>query len=266
MEKYKINNISEKDILKYFIFLLIIILIPFFFYVILPVTHSKDTIHVLFTRYKEPDMTELLKPFINKKNITVYIYNKGDDIPKGIPNNAFNIIIINIPNLGWDAYGYVYHIINNYNNLPTYVANLHASAQYLQHKYELYLEITNIITNKNNKNKFYGGKVDITSLQFQLEDWTATLDINKNTENKYIKSSIFPLHKWIESKIKNIPNKVKIGENDLHCNYFGQFLVHKSRILLYPISFYKDILEEISVWQSEVNHYLERSWYTFYSE
>jgi hypothetical protein len=44
------------------------------------------------------------------------------------------------------------------------------------------------------------------------------------------------------------------------------FLVHKSRILRYPISFYKDLLTEISVWQSEVNHYLERSWFSFYGE
>jgi hypothetical protein len=57
----------------------------------------------------------------------------------------------------------------------------------------------------------------------------------------------------------------KIDENRLTCNYFGQFIVHKSRILKYPISFYKNILDEISVWQSEVNHYLERSWYTFYN-
>ena len=28
---------------------------------------------------------------------------------------------------------------------------------------------------------------------------------------------------------------------------------------------YQEILKEISVWQSEVNHYLERSWYALYS-
>jgi len=43
------------------------------------------------------------------------------------------------------------------------------------------------------------------------------------------------------------------------------FIVNKSKILKYSKAFYSDILEEISVWQSEVNHYLERSWYTFYN-
>ena len=267
MEKYKIKNLTlEKDIFKYFIFLLIIILIPFFFYVMLPLMHSKATVHVIVTRYKEPDISELLKSLINQKNITVYIYNKGDDIPKGIPEDAHNIHIINIPNLGWDSYGYVYHVINNYKKLPTYVVNLHASSQYLQHKYDLFTEIINYIHNINeNKIKYFGGKVDITSLNFRLEDWSATLDINKNTDNKYIKSSIYPLNNWLLKKINKIPTNKKLNNNDLYCNYFGQFIVHKSRILRYPISFYKDILEEISVWQSEVNHYLERSWYTFYA-
>jgi hypothetical protein len=262
MDKYKI------DILKYIIFTSIIILIPFFFYIILPLTYPKATIHIIFTRYKEPDMSILLKPFINQENITVYIYNKGTDIPIGIPDDAKNIKIINIQNLGWDSYGYIKHIINNYDNLPTYIANLHASSQYLHHKHELFLEIVNYINNINkNKIKYYGGKLDSTSLYFRLENWNATLDINKqqNIVNKYIQSPVYPLNNWLESKIKKIPNDVKIDENTLTCNYFGQFIVHKSRILKYPMSFYKNILDEISVWQSEVNHYLERSWYTFYN-
>jgi len=44
------------------------------------------------------------------------------------------------------------------------------------------------------------------------------------------------------------------------------FFVHKSRILKYPISFYINLFDEISVWQSEINHYLERSWYLFFGE
>ena len=43
------------------------------------------------------------------------------------------------------------------------------------------------------------------------------------------------------------------------------FVVSKNNILRYKKEWYQDILEEISVWQSEVNHYLERSWYIFYN-
>jgi hypothetical protein len=268
MSKNNFTNIDlDKDTLKYGSLCILSILVLVYFYIILPILHSRATVHVLFTRYKEPDMSDLLKPFINKKNITVFIYNKGEDTPSGIPNGATNIKIINIPNLGWDSYGYIYHIINNYKKLPTYIANLHASAQYLQHKYQLYLDIVNYIENiDTNRIKYYGGKIDTTPLHFRLENWIATLDVNKQTNNKYTQSNIYPLNTWLESKINTISDKVKNGDGQLKCNYFGQFIVHRSRILRYPLSFYKNILEEISVWQSEVNHYLERSWYTFYGE
>jgi hypothetical protein len=70
-------------------------------------------IHILFTRYKETDMSMVLKPFINKKDTTIFIYNKGDDIPLGIPHNTTNLEIIQLPNLGWDAYGFLYHVIQD---------------------------------------------------------------------------------------------------------------------------------------------------------
>jgi hypothetical protein len=45
----------------------------------------------------------------------------------------------------------------------------------------------------------------------------------------------------------------------------GMFIVSKNNILKYDKFWYKEILYEISVWQSEVNHYLERSWFVFYN-
>jgi len=254
-----------KNINKDLVFFGTIISILFLFYIILPLTNNPATIHVIFTRYKEPDMSTLLQPFINKKNIHVFIYNKGDDVPGGIPDNANNITIIDIPNLGWDSYGYISHVINNYNNLPTYIANLHASSQYLEYKFNIYNQIVNIINNINENNIFfYGGNVEDAPLDFRLEDWSATLNINKQSSQKYTKSSIYPLKKWLESKIIKIPKDV--ADNDkIKTNYFGQFIVTRSKILKYKRSMYQEILKEISVWQSEVNHYLERSWYALYS-
>jgi len=251
-----------------------IILIPVFFHIILPTINKEyiiqDTIHIIITRYREPDLTKLLEPFINKKNISIYIYNKGDDIPYGISDNTNNISIINIPNLGWDSYGYISHVINNYDNLPTYIVNIHASTQYNELKNITYIEIidliNDIIDDNNNKIMFYGGSMNNTLLEFRLYNWKATLDINNDSNDRYVLSEIFPLNKWLESKINKIPDDLITDENYLICNYFGQFLVHKSKILKYDILFYKKILDEISVWQSEVNHYLERSWYTFYGE
>ena len=78
------------------------------------------------------------------------------------------------------------------------------------------------------------------------------------------KSKIRPLEEWIKTKIEKMPEGM-IDNNNLKCNYFGMFMVSKNNILKYDIQWYKNILDEISVWQSEVNHYLERSWLLFYS-
>ena len=204
----------------------------------------------------------VLKPFLNKENTTIFIYNKGKDIPSGIPKDNKNIIIINIPNLGWDAYGFFYHVIHNYNNLPDYIYNLHASAQYLDSKYNLFIDILS----NNNNNKYYGGKLYNCNLDFYLNDWSASYHLNKliNPNETYTFSNIRPLKKWLLTKISNIPDYAIVDHNTIYYTWGGMFLVHKSKILLYPIIFYKNILNEISVWQSEVNHYLERSWYIFY--
>jgi hypothetical protein len=124
-------------------------------------------IHILITRYKETDISIIVNPFINKKDITIFIYNKGNNIPLGISNNIENIKIIQIPNLGWDAYGFLYHIIHNYDNLPDYIYTLHASIQYLDHKLYLFKDI---LDEKHNDKYYYGGNVGITEKTFTLDD------------------------------------------------------------------------------------------------
>ena len=235
---------------------------------------TPEICHILFTRYKEPDMSQLLSPLVNKKNVFIYIYNKGDDYPTGIPIESKNIQIINISNLGWDAYAYFHHVINNYDNLPDYIYSLHASAQYLPWKFQLLksiLDSPNISLNQNSYpyNYYYGGGINTTDPYFILDDWQSSLPINISS-NVYVKSNIRPLILWIESHINHIPEH-GIQYDDTHnlsirCNYFGMFKVHKSKILKYSLEFYENIFNEISVWQSEVNHYLERSWFVFYGE
>ena len=222
--------------------------------------------HILITRYKETDISIILKPFINKENTTIFIYNKGDDIPLGIPNDITNLKIIQIPNLGWDAYGFLYHIIHNYDNLPDYIYTFHASIQYLEHKYNLFIDI---LDEKHNDKYYYGGNIGPTEMTFTLDDWKSSTEVNKSaaTENdKYLISSVRPLDKWLLTKINKIPDFAIYEQQYIKWTPQAMFFVHKSRILKYPISFYINLFDEISVWQSEVNHYLERSWYLFFGE
>jgi hypothetical protein len=257
---------------KYIIILILIVFLIFYNYNNyylhfsnnLPNWNPISTTHIIFTRYKESDISIILKPFINKKDTTIFIYNKGDDIPYGIPDYAINVNIISIPNLGWDAYGYLFHVINNYYNLPDYIYALHASAQYLPNKYNTLIDI---LDEKHNDKKYYGGQLFESDLSFFLNDWRSSYELNRSTNSneKYKISSVRPLKNWILTKISTIPKFAISGDNSIYHNVGGMFFVHKSRILNLPISFYINLYNEISVWQSEVNHYLERSWYIFYN-
>jgi len=220
--------------------------------------------HIIFTRFKEPDMSNVLKPFINIKNVKVFIYNKGDDIPTGIPKNATNVFIINIKNLGWDSYAYLFHVINNYDNLPDFIYSLHASSQYVDHKKELFNQILSSYDNIY----FYGGSVDNTDMNFEISLHNAEYKLNRSYDpnNVFVLSTVRPFGNWLNNKLGRIPQDKIIGNSRIKCNYYGMFKVHKSRILRYSIDFYEILLDEISVWQSEVNHYLERSWYVLYSD
>jgi len=223
--------------------------------------------HIIISRYREPDISNILKPLINKHNVKIFIYNKGDDIPLGIPSHAVNVKIIQIPNIGWDSYGYISHVVNNYNNLPDYIFSIHASSEYLIHKFKLYLTfiyLSKDIAKYSGYKYYYGGNIVKVPLNFRIFNHISASKINR-INNKFEEASIFPLNKWLMSKINKIPSNVIVENDYMMANYYGMFIVNKNSILSYSKSFYTNILNEISVWQSEVNHYLERSWYVFYS-
>jgi hypothetical protein len=227
-------------------------------------TESDVTTHIIVTRYKEENIIDMLLPIINKKNVSIYIYNKGDEMNKEEFEGINNIEIIKIRNIGWDSYPYIKHVIDNYNNLPDYIYLVHASVIYLDHKRKLYIELINKSKELNkNKDYYYGGETLYVPLNFTIDKHYAATNLNKLNHKMEI-SKIRPLQKWIKTKIDKIPEDLKI-QNTIKANYFGMFMVSKNNILKYNKFWYKEILYEISVWQSEVNHYLERSWFLFYT-
>lgn len=220
--------------------------------------------HIIITRYREKNLKLLLKPLINKHNVIIYIYNKGDEF-LDIPDGALNIKIIKIPNLGWDSYGYITHIINNYDNLPDFIFSIHASAELRLNKFKIYLSLINkskILSKYYNKKFYYGGDIQKIEKDFRIFLYYAVTKINSTLNNKLALSKIYPFENWLKSKIKKIKYQ---DDKYIMGNYYGMFCTSKSSILLYSKQFYINILDEISVWQSEVNHYLERSWYNLYN-
>jgi len=67
---------------------------------------------IVVARYKEN--LDWLKKIKKSKDIKITIYNKGPDDIENIPSSTS---IIKLPNIGRESHTYLYHIINNYDNL-----------------------------------------------------------------------------------------------------------------------------------------------------
>jgi len=67
--------------------------------------------HIVIARYNES--IDWIK-YINTNLFDIFIYNKGNNINI----NNINCKIIKLDNIGRESHTYLYHIINNYDNLP----------------------------------------------------------------------------------------------------------------------------------------------------
>jgi len=72
--------------------------------------HSKERIAVVVNHYQHDTS------WINRLHYNVSVYNKNP--------NEFDLYELNIPNVGFDSIVYFTYIIDNYDNLPEYVAFL----------------------------------------------------------------------------------------------------------------------------------------------
>ena len=89
---------------------------------------------------------------------------------------------------------------------------------------------------------------------FHLDDWKCSHHQNNqlNKDSKLVQSSIRPYGKWF---------KHSFGTIRVHCYWLcGIFSIDKRDILKHPITRYQQILESIHSKNSEVSHYIERSY------
>jgi len=211
---------------------------------------TNDDINIIIARYNEDLKWTLDKPFNKYKYI---VYNKGD-------NENFeksNIKeIIKLPNVGKCDHTYLYHIINNYDNLKDITVFFPGSidlkykkrvASEMLREIELNKKAIFISLNKNNISKLY--------YDFQLDYYKTKHKGNKskNPESELKKSKIRPFGAWFENMFGNI---------EINCLiYYGIFSIHKNDIIQHPKSYYEKLIEELSYDSNpEVGHYFERSW------
>jgi len=213
-------------------------------------TNNKLDMEIVVSRYNE-NLDWINKDPFNKYSITCY--NKGI-------NNDFNIEsdhkIIKLPNVGKCDHTYLYHIINNYDNLKEYILFLPGSND-MKPKMEKSLRLINEMENKkklvcigtpynNLKNDIYN---------FSLDKWITSNDQNKsiNNENDLEYSEIRPFGKWYDYYFGN--RLVKFA------SYKGIMAITRKHVHQHPKYYYETFLKLLEKSSNpEAGHYIERAW------
>ena len=211
-------------------------------------TNENVTIEMVIARYNENlDWLEQ-EPFNSYNSI---VYNKGinDTFNK---HNVKNII--QLKNVGRCDHTYLYHIINNYDNLTDLTIFLPGSLPDKIHKANLIFN--KLKTHKNTIfNASYYNNVKDDMYNFQLNLWKAS-NINNNVlnpEQDLELSPIRPFGKWFENKFGNLVIH--------YISYQALMCISKTHILQNSKDHYINLIKELENSSNpEVGHYIERSW------
>jgi hypothetical protein len=213
-------------------------------------TNTNATIEMVIARYNE-DLNWLKdEPFNKYKSI---VYNKGinDNFEKYNVKN-----IIKLQNIGRCDHTYLYHIINNYDNLADITFFCPGSLN-MESKINKGIQILNNVEKYNNTviiSDYYDNLKD-NLYDFKLDNWEASDKSNKiiNNESKLELAKIRPFGKWFENKFGDLIIH--------HCSYQGIMAISKKHILQNSKEHYINIIKDVENSSNpEAGHYIERSW------
>jgi hypothetical protein len=214
--------------------------------------NKNKNINIIVARYNEDLKWTLENPFNKFKYI---IYNKSD-------NDNFektNVIkIVNLPNIGREFHTYMYHIIENYDNLADINVFFPGSLE-INIKKKLAIKILNQIL-KYNEAIFITPFIPYVNKLFynyKFDTYTNTSKFNDNKNKITIyKSSIRPFGKWYKKYYNN---------NFSFISQFGIFSVNKYDIIQHSKIRYMNILNQLSLnINPEVGFYVEISIYSLF--
>ena len=197
---------------------------------------------IVISRYNE-DISWLY----SFKDISL-IYNKGYN---NIDLNLFNVV--QLKNVGRESHTYLYHIVNNYENLAKNTIFFQGSIN--DHK------VLNVKDYLNNNNiTAYFENIPFDKLKNKIEHkgkWE-----KEYNNGLMLKESLTP-YEWLKNVIG-----IDFEENiDIIKVVWGaNFAVSRDLIKSKPKSFYQNILRYIEHHVNpELGHYIERSWYIFFN-
>lgn len=206
------------------------------------------------SRYNEPLNFLAQEPFYTSK---VFVYNKGPEFQDPLPGN--NVIVRTLPNVGRCDHTYLYHILQEYDQLDDILCFLPASwneenlKRFRTHKTIRYLQDTGkacvvVYDKETDRLPIY--------YDFQLDHYMSGNPRNQtlNPDDTMELSTIRPFGKWYETYI----GKEVLLQTDA---VQGVFSAHKDQIRKRNRDFYQVLLDQMSHHHNpEVGHYLERSW------
>ena len=208
-----------------------------------------NKIEIVMARYNE------IINYIDKKPFDKYpaiIYNKGPNLPQINEKNK----ITQLSNVGRCDHTYLYHIINNYDNLAEVTIFLPGSC--LDGNKRKYTNNVLEFVKKNHRTCLHGKQVkDVLkdNYNFQLNNWKCSNPQNRsiNPESTLALCPERPFGKWYEK------NFGKISINII-C-YCGIFAVSKNHIRQHPKEHYEKLIKYVENHSNpEAGHYIERSW------
>jgi len=190
---------------------------------------------IVIARYNE-NINYLLK----YSNISI-VYNKGDN------NIPLRFNYINLPNIGRESHTYLYHIIQNYENLAN--KTLFIQGNIKDHK--LY-PLDDYLYN----NLDFFGKKSIHKIDFLKINIIHKGKYLKELQNSNLKKSKYTPYQWI-----NIIG-IDISDIDSFEMIWGaNFSVSKDLIYKKPKIFYENLMRYLEYDKNpEEGHFFERSW------
>lgn len=228
------------------------------FWILIPTTKKEyltdvlpHTVDVVVARYNE-DVRWLNNDDLNKYKI--FLYEKG--INRATVKNIYKRI--ELPNVGRCDHTYLYHIIENYDNLADVIIFLPGSAMEEHKKLRTmqFIKAANDLSKVKEILKVHDDKDYRFSLNnFYMDSYAASHEANRtlNPETELEKSPIRPFGKWYSSIFKD--TKIPFVW------YSGVLIATKESIRRNPIELYKTLISYVDKHSNpEAGHYIERIW------
>ena len=218
---------------------------------IIKMENESEILEIVVSRFREPLDWLSHTPF-NK--YPVIVYNKsGDDNYYKSPKMKKEVIL---PNVGCEAHTYLYHIINNYDNLANITAFFQGSIE-IPKKYSRAVNTVNKSVERNMTviyfNEFNNIRQEFGNFTLDHYPFNHPTVINNTESNTLHPCRIRPFGEWYD---------VLFG--DVQINGYSSnsiMAIKKEDILKRPKEFYEHLFSFVNEGiQPEGVHYMERVW------